>query len=231
MNKTQLNTTEPVYHKLHRVLFAACILLTPLALSAWFGLCPQYGDPACPTNANPLAAIIAFRAANPVLMQVFLFLNLVVPYLFPLSYLGLGLLAMKRSPWLATIGIACGWVGSIPWGFIADQSFTLNGMARLSHDAVFATLEKVYFSNWEILAIAGGWVIGHLLGYVLLGIALARARVVPLWAACLIVFSAPLMGPIAYGTRNGTLQVLGYVLVFLGSIPAAIAMLKGKHDI
>ena len=73
------------------------------------------------------------------------------------------------------------------------------------------------------------WLFGHLLGYVLLGIALARARAIPLWAACLIIASAPLMGPIAYGTGLGILQVLGYVLVFIGSIPAAFAMLKGAE--
>ena len=76
---------------------------------------------------------------------------------------------------------------------------------------------------------AAGWVVGHLLGYVLLGIALARARLVPQWAAWLLVASAPLMGPIAYGTGLGILQVLGYVLVFIGSIPAAFAMLKGSE--
>ena len=71
---------------------------------------------------------------------------------------------------------------------------------------------------------------GHLLGYVLLGIALARARAIPLWAASLIVASAPLLGPIAYGIGPGLLQILGFVLVFIGSIPAAIAMLKVRDE-
>ncbi len=31
------------------------------------------------------------------------------------------------------------------------------------------------------------------------------------------------MGPIAYGTNVGLLQILGYVLVFIGSVPAAFA--------
>jgi hypothetical protein len=74
-----------------------------------------------------------------------------------------------------------------------------------------------------------GWVLGHLLGYVLLGIALARARVIPAWAAFLIVIAAPIMGPFAYPTHLGILQVLGYILVFIGSIPAAGVMLKGQE--
>ena len=60
------------------------------------------------------------------------------------------------------------------------------------------------------------------------GIALLRARVIPRWAAWLIIISAPLMGPIAYGTRLGIFQDLGYVLVFIGSLPAALAMLRSQ---
>jgi hypothetical protein len=82
-----------------------------------------------------------------------------------------------------------------------------------------------------VLVFATAWVFGHMLGYVLLGIALLRARVIPLWAACLIIVSAPLMGPIAYGTNLGLLQILGYVLVFLGSVPAALSMLKLKGEL
>jgi hypothetical protein len=114
---------------------------------------------------------------------------------------------------------------------IADQSFLLNAMARLGQDTLLATLENIYFSvSPEAYAMAAGWVVGHLFGYVLLGIALARAGVIPQWAAWLIVVSAPLMGPVAYGTGLGILQVLGFVLVFIGSIPAALAMLKFRGE-
>jgi hypothetical protein len=163
-------------------------------------------------------------------MQVFLFINIVIPYVYPPSYIGLSLLAMKRSPWLSTLGIACGFAGSIVWSLVADQSFLYNSMARLGHDTLFAMLWTEYGKNWEPWVMGGGWVIGHMLGYVLLGIALARARAIPLWAACLIIVSAPLMGPIAYGTGQGLLQILGYVLIFIGSVPAALAMLKMRDE-
>jgi hypothetical protein len=77
--------------------------------------------------------------------------------------------------------------------------------------------------------VAGGWVIGHLLGYVLLGVALFRARAIPRWASGAIVAGAPLMGPLAYGTNVGLLQVLGYLCVFAGSVPAAIVTLRARQ--
>ena len=211
---------------LQRAFLALCLLLAPVCLAGWFALCPQYGDPACPNNTQPLAVFVAFRAANPNLLKLFLVITLVIPYLYPISYVALGSLSMRRSPWLSTLGISAGWLGSIAWGFIADAMFQLNTAVRLGQDASYSMLAKAYFSDPGILAVATGWVLGHLLGYVLLGIALRRARVIPAWAAWLIIVSALLMGPIAYGTNLGILQVLGFVLVFIGSLPAAVAMLK-----
>jgi hypothetical protein len=104
------------YRRLHRAFFALCIVLAPLTLMLWFGLCPTgANDAAWPDQASSLAVFAAFRAMNPQLMQLFLFLSLIIPYLYPLSYVSLGLLAMKRAPWLATLGIICGFAAGVVW--------------------------------------------------------------------------------------------------------------------
>jgi hypothetical protein len=98
-----LSTTQPdsLYRKLHRAFFALYIVLAPLTLCLWFGLCPTgAGDASCPDQGSSLAVFTAFRTMNPQLMRIFLFLNLVAPFVYPLSCIGLGLFAMKRSPWL-----------------------------------------------------------------------------------------------------------------------------------
>lgn len=118
------------------------IPVTVSSLAGWFTLCAQSGHPTCPSNPHPEAVFAAFRAATPLLLQLFLDLTLIIPYLYPLGYIGLGLLAMPRSPWLATIGIAFGWLGSIAWGFIADGILALNTAIQLGQDASFAALEK-----------------------------------------------------------------------------------------
>src|SRR5215467_2670571 len=227
----QPQTTDPLYRKLHRVFFALCIVLAPLAMCLWFGLCPTgANDAACPDQASSLAVFAAFRTMNPQLMQIFLFLSLIIPYLYSLSYICLGLLAMKRAPWLATLGMVCGFAAGIVWGAIADSMVMLNSMAQIDLNPLFVTVEKHYYANWTILTFGAFWVIGHLLGYILLGIALLRARVIPWWTAWLMIVSAPVMGPIAYGTKIGLLQILGYVLVFIASVPAALAMLKVRDE-
>ncbi len=224
----QQQTADPAYRKFQRILLAICIILAPLALSSWFVLCPQYGVSRCPdtTGASLLAA---FRAVNPLLMQWFFFVTLVVAYLYPFSYLGLGLVAMKRSPWLATLGIALGMIGSFPWTLIVNQVILINAIAHMGGSALPLTLLNQANSTWPITVLFLGWVIGHLLGYVLLGIALGRAGAIPSWVASLFIGGA-FFQAISYPTHLGALQVFGFVLVFTGSIPAALAMLKGRGE-
>jgi hypothetical protein len=38
------------------------------------------------------------------------------------------------------------------------------------------------------------------------------------------------MGPIAYGTKIGQLQIFGYLLVFIASVPAAGAILGSRNE-
>jgi hypothetical protein len=163
------------------ITLAAAVVLGPVVIAAWFGLCPQYGNPGCP-NPGTVAVYAAFRSAPSPALEAFLALSLVTPYLYPLSYIALGVLAMKRAPWLGLAGMVCGWLGSVPWGPIADQSLQMAEMARAGHDALFAALEGGYGSSWQVLVFFGSWVGGHLLGYVLLGVALARSRAAPRWA-------------------------------------------------
>ena len=190
----------------------------------WFTLCPQYGNAACPQGPPSLGA---FRAADPSLIGLFLTIGTAIPYVYPLSYLGLGILAMRRAAGLATIGIILGWLGSVAWGFIAEQMFVANELAHLGNDATAVQVLQQYATTSQTLAVATGWVIGHLLAYVFLGAALLRARVVPRWSAILMIASAPILGPIAYGTNNGWIQVGGFAMVLIASIPAALVMVRG----
>jgi hypothetical protein len=103
------------------------------------------------------------------------------------------------------------------------------GIAQVGATPSIAAVVHYVFSQGAIFLPQASWVIGHLFGYVLLGIALARSRAIPLWAACLIVVGIPFQAA-GYGTHQGILQLICFVLIFLGSIPAALAMLKGRDE-
>src|SRR6266487_6902440 len=84
-------------------------------------------------------------------------------------------------------------------------------------------------SQGAIFLLQASWVIGHLLGYVIMGIALIRSRAIPLWAASLFIVGIPFQMA-GYGTRLGILQLICFALIFIGSIPAALAMLRRSGE-
>src|SRR5580765_3590561 len=132
-----MKVDDPIYRKVQRFILAFCIVAAPLTLVGWFSLCPQSSNPACPDTRNTLAAVVAFRQVSLFQIELFLRLSAIAPYVYPVSYVGLGLLAMRKAPWLSTVGVRCGWIGSIPWGFIAGSMFYFAAAARLGEDATF----------------------------------------------------------------------------------------------
>jgi hypothetical protein len=204
--------------------FAIVIVVTPLIIAGWFGLCPQYGDPACPGTARPIDFFPAVRAAPPALLQLFLIINLVVPYVYPLSFIGMAMVSWRSSPLATALGLASGWIGSIAWGFIAEELFVWTLMATAHQDAEIAPLLQANAANWHITVVGAGWVIGHLLAYVLLGIAFLRTAALPKSSGILVIAAAPIMGPFAYGFKQSGLQILGYLMVSAACVPAARAL-------
>jgi len=217
----------PIHRRLRYALLAASVVLAPLALTAWFATCPTF-DAGCPDQTHTVAVLADFRNLSPSLMRLFLWANVAAPYLYPVSYLGLGLLAMKRAPWLATLGIIFGWAGSIPWGLVADQMFMLHAMSAVGHDQVAVAVGHRYYSTGQVGVFLAGWA-GHLPGYVLLGLALWRARAVPRWAAGLIVAGVPLMMSAYFPGSSYLLQVSGYALEVIGGIRVAAALLRRRE--
>lgn len=209
------------------VLLAVVVVAAPLLVGAWFGLCPEYGNPGCP-GGNAGSAISAYRSAPGSLFQAFLVVNLAAPYVYPLSYLALGWVGLRGSAWLAILGMVVGWIGSVPFGYFADESGLLAAMARLHSESQYAALVAEYMRDPHLLAVATGWVIGHLLGYVLLGAALLRSNLVPRWSGALLIVAAPLMGPLAYGSGINALQVGGYLIVALASVPVARSLIVNR---
>ena len=152
-------------------------------------------------------------------------------FFLPLGYLGMSLLGMRRAPGLATLAAALSLVGWIPWSAlialdalaydIAQTGSTPDLAAlwlRLNGDAVMVTYLLIY-------------VVGHLLSAVVIGVMLARLRVVPAWAAWAFALTSPLT--MAYFAVHiiEVRYLLRYLICglwIIGAIPAALAMLNHK---
>jgi len=218
--------SEPAYHKFHRACLAVCIVLAPVVLFLGFAFDPT-GGVGVPSSAAVVAA--EFKAASPLQIQLFLYFNAVTVYFFPLSFIGLGLLAMRRSPWLATIGMIFGLAGSLPFAVFVGPEALAASLGQLGASASVIAVWEYVRAQGAIFLLSGSWVVGHLLGYILLGIALIRSRAIPLWAAILIIVGIPFQAA-GYGMHVSILQLICFALIFLGSIPAALAMLELRDE-
>ena len=223
LSDQKLTEDEPAYRKLHRICLAACMMLAPLIVLLGFAFDPTGGVPPAPAEI-----FAAYQAASPLKIQLFLFFNAITPYVFPLSFVGLGLLAMRRSPWLATFGMICGLVGTLPFGFFVWPEALGDAMVKTGNSSTFQVVWNGVSSEGVIVFLQYSWVVGHLLGYVLLGVALMRARTIPLWAASLIILGIPFQA-VAYIAHQGIFQLLSYALIFIGSFPAALAMFRRRY--
>lgn len=212
--------TDPLYRKVHRVCLAGCVILAPAVVFLGFTCDPTGGVP-----PPPAEIFAAYQAANPLKIQLLLFFNALTPYVLPLSFLGLARLAMRRAPWLATLGLVCGLIGTLPFGVFVWPEALGDAMIKVGNRATFVSVWNAVSSENVIIFLQYSWVIGHLLGYLLLGIALARGRVIPRWAASLIVCGLPLQA-VAYMTHQGMFQLVSYLLILLGSVPAALHLVK-----
>ena len=76
------------------------------------------------------------------------------------------------------------------------------------------------------------FIVGTVFGPTLIGIALWRTRAVPLWAAVLITFGRLLvfLYPIVSVLPGISLQLLSWGLLFIGSLPAALGIVKVPYN-
>lgn len=106
--------------------FATAIVLAPIVLIPGTNFNPAIGG-----IGKGVANIAANAAANPLTNQAHVSAYPVLSFLLPISVLGLAALAMRGSPWLATIGGGLGLIGWLPFGALAAQDDLTYQMAQV----------------------------------------------------------------------------------------------------
>jgi hypothetical protein len=188
--------------------------------------------PAVHTSAR--STITANAAANPVANTTHLAAFVAASFLLPIGAGGLAYLAYRRTPWLATIGGLLGVVGWLPFSALAALDALALTMAHLPDSSSYAMLLDRFTNGAVMNTYLIAYIICHLVAYVLFGIALRRARVIPRWAAWSMIASSPLtVAAFAWPGQPGTaavaVGVAALALLLAGSLPAARAMAAGRR--
>jgi hypothetical protein len=144
--------------------------------------------------------------------------------------LGMARLARPGSPWLATAGGAIGFAGWLPLAALAAQDDLTLQMARLGSTPLLGTLWERFNVDATMMLYLLVYIVGHLLAYVLLPIALRRAAVIPAWPAWHLVSTSPVT--IAFFvTRQQAFFIAFGVAFILGSARIAYAAARfGTRD-
>ena len=216
----------PVIYRLHRWFFAICIVGGTAATLVSVIANPGYYRP----HTDVTSFIAAFATANTFLSQTHLISMIVVSYLLPLGLLAMAWLALPRAPWWASSAALLLLLGLLPVAAFAGQDALSYDIARMGSHPLLLTLAR-QFDTDEVMSYYNlMFDIGSIFGPTLLGLALWRARAIPIWAALLITISRPLAFFYPFLPLRWQLgflvQIPSCLLLFIGSIPAAIAVLR-----
>jgi hypothetical protein len=204
--------TKPA--SLIRTILAIAAVGGPLGYLVGGALSPSIHRPAAETIS---AAATANTATNTAHMVAFV----VASYLLPAGAIALAWLAYPRKPWLATIGGLLALAGWLPFSALTALDDLINAM---DGQESFADLLDRFSTGPVMTSYLLVYVIGHLVAYVLLGIALIGR--IPGWAAWSLIASSPLTVA-AFLVPTGARQAVGVAalsLLVLSSLPAARAI-------
>ena len=229
-HRSQQESAVPLIYRFHCWFFAVCIVGGTAATLVAVVANPGYYRP----HTDAVSFITAFATANTFMSQTHMISMIFVSYLLPLGLLAMAWLAMRRAPWWASSAALLIILGVFPVAIFAGQDSLSYDIARLGSHPLLLTLAR-QFDRDEVMSYYNVlFDIGSIFGPTLLGIALWRARVIPVWAALLITISRPLAFLYPFLPLQWQLgfvvQIPSSLLLFIGSIPAALAVLRAPSE-
>lgn len=180
----------------------------PLAITVLRGILPYSTD-------DPSLTIVDKIAAAPAAQTAVLWLSYLALLTLPLGVLIVGRAAAAARPVLGRIAATLAWIGfvSLFW-IVATDQLALAGAASGIPSGTVAALTDAVNAEPTVSVATLVFVAGHILGTVLLGIALWR--VLPRWVAAALIVSQPLHLVFAVVVPNHLLDALAWALTTLG---------------
>lgn len=163
--------------------------------------------------------------AEPGRASLVLWLGLVaVLTLVPAAY-AVARMTRSLAPKLTAVAMVLLVPGYLALGWLAagDQLLWLGPEAGLAASEVTRLYDAAHPTT-EIAEVV--FVLGHVVGTILLGIALWRSQVVPRWAAVAVIVSQPIHIVAAVVVPNHTLDLIGWGLQAVGFAAVGLAILR-----
>jgi len=175
------------------------------------------------SEGDSASAQVAAAAAHLTRMRWAVVLDLPILLTIP-ALLYVGWLAGARSSRLAAIGTGLTFavaLGAV--GYLLALDPLLYAAARQPDRAAATGVVSAYLGNGLVTAVVVAYLAGHVVGFVLLAVALRRARAVPVWAAVAMgLWPLAEMAGGAAGARWLAAAGYGLLVVAFGACAAAL---------
>ena len=208
-----------------RVVIAVLLPLGPVFVAVAFALRPFALD-------DEPTAIVAKILGSP-WTDLLLWLGFLAPGLLLLATVAAGHLARRGAPVLATVATT---INALAFGLMSGavasgDLVTVAGGRAGVEPATIVTITSAIEDAPQTAIAMGIWVPGHIIGMVLLAVALRRARVLPLWAAVVLGISQPIHFVAFVVLQNQYVDaVAGWGLTAVGFAAVAVALLRTPDD-
>jgi hypothetical protein len=210
---------------LWRVLIAVTLPIGPILVLLVRGIMPYWTSDDIPT-------MVAKSVADPGTLTAMTWIGVFIVPPLVASLLAIGYVARRGAPVLATLGVTLSFVSYTIWFAGGNVDLTVAALNDKGFDAT--TITRVVDASVSHPAASLStvvWVIGHIIGAVLLGIALLRSRVVPRWVAIAMIVSQPMHLVAAVIVPSRLLDLtLGWGLTTVAFAAVAVVILQMSND-
>jgi hypothetical protein len=204
---------------------AALALITPVGPLAIAGV--RFVLPYRTTDDT--RSVAAAVAAHPGAASAVLWLDLMAVLTLLVGVFVVSSVAVRAAPVLGTVGavLAVAGFAALSMGPIPVDP-AVEGAVRAGLDPAATARVLDAMANHPSAQLATGlFVLGHILGLVLLGAALWKGHAVPVWAALALIASQPLHFVFAVITPNSALDATAWLLTAIGFAAAGLALTHG----
>lgn len=202
-----------------RILLGVTTALGPFLLALGVGILPY-------KTGGSEEEIVRDIAADRTLTEVSLWVWLFGAITVVIGTLAVGLLAMRYAPKLGLWGLVLLGTGLLAIASAPElDAVTLGGLEEgVGLDALAKAGEGTY--GLAVVAVPTFYfVVAHVLGAILLGVALLRGRVIAPWAAWLLILSMPL-NVVGYAGGIMPLTVLSFVMMGVAFALAGLVVVR-----
>jgi hypothetical protein len=198
---------------------AVALVVSGLGQLAQFAVAPAHISGG--SAADQVSAVAGLGSR----MQLGLWLDLLILAIIP-AVLSLGELAGSHRSRLAATGTAVAFVGVLGVGYLLANDVLIYAASQAKEQAGAVEVVSAYESAGVMVVVTVLGVLGSTIGLILLGVALIRARTVPVWAGASVA-AAPVLSVVGEASGVLTIAVGAYALQLVAFTACAVALLRG----